>query len=229
MKKQILIILTILGLLFSTNLLAVTPEEYKKIANSFKLKNTSEKELPPKSFKINGQIIKVEIHKENEDFGDEEQYVQHMITIGKYFSGTQGVLAGLYRYDQKSMGIACVSKNETVYLASIVKSSVKRIKKVHYHSLISFVYKDELGEDRAEPFYDGEDGEYVLRGGFTSIPIYKPKQFYPYYNEEKILARLYETCTCDKEATEKANIAVLVNGKWIPQEQSWNIKSVGEK
>ncbi|MDD3597509.1 hypothetical protein [Sulfuricurvum sp.] len=47
---------------------------------------------------------------------------------------------------------------------------------------------------------------------------------YPYYNEEKILERLYETGTCDKEATEKASIEVLVDGKWIPQEESWSIK-----
>ncbi|QKF66709.1 tetratricopeptide repeat protein [Arcobacter venerupis] len=47
---------------------------------------------------------------------------------------------------------------------------------------------------------------------------------YPYFNEEKILNRLYETGTCDKELTQKANIEVLVGDKWIAQEQSWNIK-----
>ena len=57
----------------------------------------------------------------------------------------------------------------------------------------------------------------------TYIP-YNQKHFNPYYNEEKILERLYETGTCDRKATKEANIEVLVNGKWIPQEQSWNTK-----
>jgi tetratricopeptide (TPR) repeat protein len=50
------------------------------------------------------------------------------------------------------------------------------------------------------------------------------QNFYPYYNEQRIIARLYETGTCDKELTQKANIEVLIEDKWIPQEQSWNIK-----
>ena len=69
---------------------------------------------------------------------------------------------------------------------------------------------------------EGLFSESEIAGAYTSIPTYNPKEFYSYFNEEKILERLYETGTCDKQATEEANIHVLVGDKWVYQEQSWN-------
>ncbi|WP_198306336.1 hypothetical protein [Arcobacter vandammei] len=77
-------------------------------------------------------------------------------------------------------------------------------------------------EIRINYFYGNDYFKTII----PDIPISENESSYPYYNEEKILARLYETNICDKELTEKANIEVFVNGKWYPQEESWNIKNI---
>jgi hypothetical protein len=224
--KKILKILTILGLVYISNLLAnePTPEEYKEIVDSFKLKDTSEKELS-KTYKINGETVKVELQKEeNEAF----QEVQHLITLGSKDLGEPQNWTGIDKYDQKLLAVACITADKKIVLASIVRSSFngKKTKKtsVRYAGYVAGIDKDTCCGNYGDNGDDGLFDEKHSAGWETSIPTYNPNEFYPYFNEQRILARLYETGTCDKEATKKAYIQVLVNGEWIPQEESWNIK-----
>ncbi|MFA7030615.1 MAG: SH3 domain-containing protein [Candidatus Cloacimonadaceae bacterium] len=223
--KQILKILTILGLVYIPNLLAnePTPEEYKEIVDSFKLKDTSEKELS-RTYKINGEIIKAELQKEeNEPF----QFTQHIITFGDRDLGEPNYWTGINKYDQKPLFVSCIAPDKKIVFASLVRSSYyykqKKQKLVNYAGFVAGVDKDtccgNYGDVGDAKLFEGE-----VSSAYTSIPTYKPNEFYPYFNEQRILARLYETGTCDKEATKNANILVLVGDKWISQEESWNIK-----
>lgn len=226
MKKQILKTITIFGLIFSSNLLAITPptpEEYKEIADSFKLIDTSKKELS-KTYMINMEIVKGKLEKQDDGL---EQSVQHIILLGKNNLGEPGGGLLISKYDQKLLAVACIAPDKKMILTSIVRTSFdnKKQKKrlVEYSGLIAEIDKNTCCGNYA---LEGRGGlfEGEVSSFDTSIPTYNPKEFYPYYNEQRILNRLYETNTCDKELTEKANIEVLVGDKWIPQEQSWNIK-----
>ncbi|WP_198305566.1 hypothetical protein [Arcobacter vandammei] len=247
MKKQILKTITFLGLLFSSNLFAITPptQEYKEIVDSFKLIDTSEKELS-QTFRVNGEKIKLELEKQDKyeecykyqaEYDEYErcydninkedsewQDVQHIIRIEERSLEEQKVWRGIYKYDQKLFAITCISNENNIFLTSVVRSSFKRGKKIHFGELVSQIYYDnDLNQKRNQSFTTDFFYGYGL-SSYTSISTYNPKEFYPYFNEKRILARLYETNTCNKELTEKANIEILVNGKWLPQEQSWNIK-----
>jgi len=226
MKKQIVKTITFLGIFFSSNLFAITPptpEEYKEIVDSFKLIDTSEKELS-RTYKINGEIIKAELQKEeNEPF----QEVQHIITIGDKDLGEPKNWTGIDKYDQKLLFVACISLNKKIVLASLVRSSFNA-KKTKQTAVRYAGYVTEIEENTCCGNY-GDIGDDCLfdeehsAGWETSIPTYNPNEFYPYFNEQRILERLYETGTCDKKATNEANIEVLLGNKWIPQEQSWKI------
>lgn len=228
MQMQILKTIVTVGLLCSSNLLAdavvPTPQEYQEIVDSFKLIDTSKRELS-QIYKINGEKVKAELQKkEDEQF----QWVQHIITKYKPYETTLGEpneWVVVNKYDQKLLSVACIAPDKKTVLASIARSSDyykrKKQKFVIYSGYVAGVDKDSCC------------GNYWIDGGLlkgenptaqTQIPTYNPKEFYPYFNEQRILNRLYETNTCDKELTEKANIEVLVGDKWIPQEQSWNIK-----
>lgn len=220
MKKQILKTITIIGLIFSSNLLATTPptpEEYKEIVDSFKLKDTSEKKLS-QTFRANGKKIKLELEKQD---GDSERWqdVQHIITVEDKELGEQKIWTGIFRYDQKLFSVACVYKKNESVLVTVIRSSSKKDKEIYFGSLISYIDNNAYGGS-----VHLSEIEILKTAAYSQIPTYNPKEFYPYYNEQRILNRLYETNTCDKELTEKANIEVLVGDKWVPQEQSWNIK-----
>jgi hypothetical protein len=225
MKKQILKIITIIGLIFSQNLFASTPptpEEYQEIVDSFKLKDTSEKELS-QTFRVNGEEIKFTIDKlDDKQALKNGQWQRHLIKFNNIklqeFNGGNLV----YIYDQKLFAVACIAKDKKTVLASIVRSSVQDYKEIHYGGLVSSIDKN----IKDDSYVLDEDEIFKTPiSRFVSINNpYNPKEFYPYFNEQRILARLYETGTCDKKATEQANIQVLVGDKWIPQEESWNIK-----
>jgi hypothetical protein len=224
MKKQILKTITIFGLIFSSNLLAITPptpQEFQEIVDSFKLVDTSKKELS-KTFRINGDIVKGELQKQDDEpFQD----IQQIITLNDKNLGEPNYWTGVDKYDQKLLSVACISSDKKIVLASFVRTSfdAKKSKKklITYGGFVGEVDKNICC------------GNFGLNAGLfkgnsssahTQIPTYNPNEFYPYFNEQRILARLYETGTCDKELTQKGNIEVLIGDKWIPQEQSWNIK-----
>ena len=228
MKKKIIKTVVFLGLFVRLNLLAneptpPTPQEFQEIVDSFKLIDTSKKELA-KTYKINGVEAKAELQKERDG---SFQNIQHIITLGDRNLGEPNYWTGIDKYDQKLLFVSCIAPNKKIVLASLVRSSTyyKKTKQtmVRYAGFVAGVDKDTSGGNYGDvgdaKLFKGE-----LSSEQTSIPTYNPKEFYPYFNEQRILNRLYETNTCDKELTEKANIEVLVGDKWIPQEQSWNIK-----
>lgn len=232
MKKQILKIISIVGLIFIQNLLAgtlaSTQKEYQEIVDSFKLIDTSKKELS-RTYKINGEKIKLELEKQDDT--ENFQFVQQIIILNDKNLGEPNYWHTIDKYDQKLLFVSCIAPDKKTVLASLVRSSTyyKKTKEkyVRYAGFVSAV--NEMNKNSWQGNYgiEGEGGLFDKKhsaGAETSIPTYNPKEFYPYFNEQRILARLYETGTCDKEATEKANIEVLVGDKWIPQEQSWNIK-----
>lgn len=142
MKKQILKTITFLGLLFSSNLFAITPptQEYKEIVDSFKLIDTSEKELS-QTFRVNGEEIKVELQKqEDEQF----QWVQHIITKYKPYETTLGEpneWVVVNKYDQKLLSVVCISPDKKTVLVSIARSSdyykKKKQKLVIYYGYVA--------------------------------------------------------------------------------------------
>jgi hypothetical protein len=239
MKNQILKIIIILTLSFNINNANEIPNDFKKdyneIVNSFKLIDTRDKELS-KTFKINGgEKITAVLEKleENSDFDWQEpdkDYIQHIFYVYKPVMrnlGEPNYWVDIGKYDQKLFSVACIASDDTEVFASIVRSSYylnnhRKHKLIKYAGFVAQnVFKMPLaGYDINGGLFEGERSS-----GYTAIPIYNPKEFYPYYNEEKILERLYETGTCDREATKNANIEVLVGDKWIPQEQSWSIQS----
>ena len=227
MKTQILKTITIFWLLYSSNILAdtlaPTPEEYKEIVDSFKLVDTSKKELF-QTFRVNGEKIKLEIQKK--DYNRQQQLIEHIIAIEDEELGEQKVWIGTYRLDQKPLFVLCVTPDKKIVLASVVRSSnynkQKKQKLVQFSGLASVVDNDSDIGNYSLDYY--EIFEKPIAGFVSITKPYNPNDFYPYFNEQRILARLYETETCNKEATQKANIEVLVGDKWIPQEQSWNTK-----
>ncbi|QKF78276.1 hypothetical protein [Arcobacter defluvii] len=224
MKKQIVKTITFLGIFFSSNLFAITPptpEEYKEIVDSFKLIDTSEKELSH-TFRVNGEEIKFTIDKlDDKQALKNGQWQRHLIKFNNIklqkFNGGNLV----YIYDQKLFAVACIAKDKKTVLASIVRSSVKDYKEIHYGGLVSLIDKN----IKDDSYVLDEDEIFKTPiSRFISIKTpYNPNEFYPYFNEQRILERLYETGTCDKKATNEANIEVLLGNKWIPQEQSWKI------
>ncbi|BAK74073.1 hypothetical protein [Arcobacter sp. L] len=222
MKKQIVKTITFLGIFFSSNLFAITPptpEEYKEIVDSFKLIDTSEKELS-RTYKINGEIIKAELQKEeNEPF----QEVQHIITIGDKDLGEPNEWVIINKYDKTLFSVACIAPDKKIVLASLVRSSFNYKKNKKFVDYAGYVAKVDKNTCCGNYWIDSG----LLNGenptAKTSISTYNPNEFYPYFNEQRILERLYETGTCDKKATNEANIEVLLGNKWIPQEQSWKI------
>lgn len=233
MKKQILKTIVTVGLLYSSKLLAdtiaPTPQEYKEIVDSFKLIDTSKKELS-QTFKINESKIKVGLKKEIEN----NNYLMPIIwqlNPNKTFLEEPNYLLSIDKYDNKTLCAICLSKDEAIVIAFITRYSFfnKIQKNVGY---AGFTAKIKINPNEEIHSTREFSSRFLIDGGlkndnqqaYTSIPTYNPKEFYPYFNEQRILARLYETGTCDKEATQKANIEVLVGDKWIPQEQSWNVK-----
>ncbi|QKF78275.1 tetratricopeptide repeat protein [Arcobacter defluvii] len=225
MKKQIVKTITFLGIFFSSNLFAITPptpEEYKEIVDSFKLIDTSKKELS-RTYKINGETIKAELEKQDDT--KTTQFIQHIITLGSRILGKPNDWVLTNKDDQKPLFVSCISSDKKIVLSSLVRSSTyyqkTKEKFVRYSGFVAKIDKNTCC------------GNYWIDSGLlngenptakTSIPTYKPNEFYPYFNEQRILERLYETGTCDKKATNEANIEVLLGNKWIPQEQSWDIK-----
>ena len=129
-KKSIVKILVILGFICNSSLLAMTASEYKEVADSFKLVDTSDKELF-QIFKINGEEIKLDIEKNNIELVHTE--IQHIITgLAEPKYGTD-----IYKYDQKVFAVACIAKDKKTVLSSIHRSSVKRTNKVSYSGLVS--------------------------------------------------------------------------------------------
>lgn len=225
MKKQILKTITIVGLLYSSNLLAITPptqQEYKEIVDSFKLVDTSTKELS-RTYKIEGDIVEGKLEKQDDT--KDSQYAQHIIILNNKKLYEPNSWHSIYNYDQKLLSVACMTPNKEKVVASVSRSSYyykqKKQKLVNYAVFVASFTKDTtLGNYEISGLFD----EKHSAGWETSIPTYNPNEFFPYFNEPRILARLYETGICDKKATEEVKIEVLVGDKWITQEQSWNIK-----
>jgi tetratricopeptide (TPR) repeat protein len=226
MKKQILKTIVTVGLLCSSNLLAdtlaPTPQEYQEIVDSFKLMDTTYKDLS-KTYKIDGDIVEGKL--ERQDDTKDSQYAQHIIILNNKKLYEPNSWHGIYIYDQKLLSVACIASNKEKVVTSVARSSYyykqKKQKLINYAVFVASFTKDTtLGNYEISGLFN----EKHSAGWETSIPTYNPKEFFLYFNEPRILARLYETGICDKELTQKANIEVLIEDKWIPQEQSWNIK-----
>lgn len=248
MKKQLINTFILLGLIYSQNLLAMTPQEYQELVNSYKLIKDSNdntytilnstpltyKEYKNflnsnniesnsmdtgfiKFYKINGENVRLRIYT-NFDTGEIYQNMYYP----KGSSGSDEELFDIDIYDQKLYSVSCVSKNNEIVISSILQSSTED-KKILFREAVSTTAK----------FYSSPYYEYIanffdldLVKNNNSISIDKPyeeNKTFPYFNEEKILTKLYEIGQCDKELTKKANIEVLTINGWIPQENSWNI------
>ncbi|PLY05390.1 MAG: hypothetical protein C0625_15290 [Arcobacter sp.] len=227
-----------LFLLISSSILyAVTPKEFEKIVSQYKMINNTKEDIHQISFKTKDGKIKVSIEKQIFDDGDIA--VNSSIDFNKInvYSDDKYGHSISHRYDISAIATLCYSKNNDMYLVSQVSSlgilkkggqigGVNGIitldKKQNIIFYLPMLYKIDYKNPSWNNSYFNE--EQVFGRIHRTYTSYNPKEFYPYYNEEKILERLYETGTCDREATKEANIQVLVNGKWIPQEESWNIK-----
>lgn len=226
MKKQILKTIVTVGLLYSSNILADTPlapteQEFQEIVDSFKLIDTTYNVLS-KTYKIDGDIVKGELEKQDDT--KDSQYAQHIIILNNKKLYEPNYWHSIYIYDQKLLSVACMAPNKEKVVASVSRSSYyykqKKQKLVNYAVFVASFTKDTtLGNYEISGLFD----EKHSAGWETSIPTYNPNEFFPYFNEPRILARLYETGICDKEATQKANIEVLVGDKWIQQEESWKV------
>lgn len=249
MKKQILKLAVILGLFYTSNVLAMTQEEYQELVNSYKLINTDDID---KYTTLNSTYITT--YEEYKDLLKSNNIEDNPIIAGrfiKYFkiNGENiniGISPAIYRdviltdisfpkgnflrndvpfnvdiYDQKLYSVACISKKKEIIIASILQSSTED-KKILFRELIGVsaeYYNDDIG-------YVGNSFDLDLVKNNLSLSIDKPyeeNKTFAYFNEEKILAKLYEAKRCDKEETKKANIEVLTINGWIPQENSWNI------
>ncbi len=233
MNKKLFKTITLIKLIIGSNLMSDTQifKDYQAIVNSFKFKDTSNKELS-QIYKINGSgEIEVEFGKER---SNHLYYVRPIIRQYKPYKTSLDepkYWLSISKYDNKMLGVACIKSDNTIIIAATTRYSTFRNKekKIGYTGFVANIKQNNNGSLNGTSEFSNRylidspiGNDNIDRPAFTSIPTYNPKQFYPYYNEEKILARLYETGTCDKEATEKANIQVLINGKWIPQ------KSIGK-
>lgn len=255
MKEKILKIVVILGLFYTSNVLAMTEEEYQEIVSSYKLINSNNidkyttlnstyirtyeeyKNLLKsnklndsttssgiiKFFKINGEIIRLRITPSIE--------TNEIITNIRYPKGSSTSIddyENIDIYDQRLYAVACFSKNKEIVISSIIRSSSKD-KKVIFKELIG-VY---AGYHEGQGYYVSNFFDLELVKDNLSLKIdksYEENRDFPYFNEEKILNKLYKDGHCDKEDTKEANIEVfLADGKWVPQEESWNIKYLENK
>ncbi|MDY0122362.1 MAG: SH3 domain-containing protein [Sulfurimonas sp.] len=147
-----------------------------------------------------------------------KKMIAKTITHANFFDETLTI------YGQQLNIVSCINEKNDIILAVVLNymdSSRTYPQYIRYKAQIYIIHNDSY-KAIAE-----KDNVLSLENYWNNIIVDSPdsnKNPYPYYNEAKILKRLYETGTCDKEATEEANIQVLVGDKWIPQEESWNIK-----
>jgi len=218
MKDILLKTIILINLIFNSSLFAINEQDFKEIVDSFKLKDTTNIELF-QDFKVYGsRTIKIKLEKQEDS--QEKQDIQHIIFVNGKNVGGENSWSGVFKLDQKLFAVSCISKEKKIFLASVVRSSFARKKKIHFGALVSRL-------DKSSP---SSGSRSLNRGPLKGLSSYikldsnEQKKFYPYYNEKKMLERLYETETCNKEETEKANIKVLVDGEWIDQEKSWKGK-----
>ena len=254
MKKKILKIVIALGLFYTSNVLAMTEEEYQEIVSSYKLIDSNiiskyttlnsnniityeqyNNLLKPNSsvfdrfsgmfikiFKINGEITRLGISP-----AIDRDVILTNIGFPIGYSLISDEPFNIDIYDQRLYAVACLSKNKEIVISSIIRSSSKDknilfreldLIKAKYYELYGYVPN----------FFDLE-----LVKDNLSLRIdksYEENRDFPYFNEEKILNKLYKDGHCDKEDTKEANIEVfLADGKWVPQEESWYIKYLENK
>jgi hypothetical protein len=127
-------------------------------------------------------------------------------------------------YGQHLNIVSCINKKKEAVLSVVLNyTDSSRI----YPQYIRYKAKIYIIHDDSYKAIAEKDNVLSLENYWDNIIVDSPdsdKKPYPYFNEPRILERLYETGTCDKKATNEANIEVLLGNKWIPQEQSWNIK-----
>ncbi|TLT06520.1 hypothetical protein FE243_08000 [Aliarcobacter thereius] len=253
MKEKILKIVFVLGLFYCSNVLAMTQEEYQELVSSYKLveKGNDKKYIVlnsiPLTWKEYDILLKsnnlndsatssgfIKIFKINEEITmlgiipfSKLNKILVRISYPKGSSLISDEPFNIDIYDQKLYSVACLSKNKEIVISSILISSSKDKKilfreldliKAEYYELYGYVanffdlalVKDNLFLNIDKPYEENRD--------------------FPYFNEEKILNKLYEDNHCDKEETKKANIKIfLANGKWVTQEESWSIISLEDK
>lgn len=127
-------------------------------------------------------------------------------------------------YGQQLNIVSCINKKKETILSAVLNyTDSSRI----YPQYIRYKAKIYIIHDDSYKAIMGKDNVLSLGNYWDNIIVDRPdsdKKPYPYYNEEKILARLYETGTCNQEMTKQANIQVLFGDKWIPQEESWKLQ-----
>ncbi|WP_052502542.1 hypothetical protein [Halarcobacter anaerophilus] len=215
----------LLLLIGSSILHAVTPEEFEKIASQYKMIDNSKEDIPTISFRTRDGNFSIAIEKQI--FDARLTVTPPIIKFNdKTIFHEDDSTSGISDYDIQHFAIICYNKNDQIFATSVVKSSylIKKQRSILYENLVYHINDKTPGYGQAH-FINHELFTKLFNSSTqrTDIP-YDPKNFNPYYNEEKILERLYETGTCNREATKEANIQVLVNGKWLPQEETWNIK-----
>jgi len=228
----------LLLLISSSILLAITPEEFQKIASQYKMVDNSKEEIPKLYFKTKDGNVTMYFNKTQDEDGYFVSPIVKFNNITIYQQDKYG--AGIFNNDISNFATLCYSKNNDMYLVSQISSLAilkkggriggingiltldKKQKIVFYKNyMFKINYKNPIWDNYESGFDSSKIFDSPIQR--TYIP-YNPKEFFPFYNEEKILERLYETGTCHKEATKNANIEVLVDDKWIPQEESWDIQ-----
>lgn len=243
MKNKILKILVVLGLFYTSNILAMTQEKYQEIINSYKLVDSENIDnytildsthittyneyknlLKSNNFEDSmffARFRKIfKINEENIKLGINPSINRNIIVTGisypKANSLSSDNLFDSIINDQKLYTVICFSKNKELIVSSILESLTKDKQNISKElPLMTFNY---FRENR----YVENSFNFNLVEEKHTLEI---DEIFFYFNEEKILAKLYKTKTCDKELTEKANIEVLINDKWLPQKNSWNINN----
>jgi hypothetical protein len=206
----------------SSILLAVSPEEFQNIASQYKMIDNSKEDIPPISFRTRDGKVTMYFNKTHDEDG---YFISPIVKFDdKIIYQQDGYESGISNYDIHSFGVICYNKdNQLLSTLSISYSNIYiKQKSINYENHVT---KIDYENPKWDNYLNGINSSSIFNNDIfgTYIP-YNQKHFNPYYNEEKILERLYETGTCDKEATKNANIEVLVGDKWIPQEKSWNIQ-----
>ncbi|MCP4970717.1 MAG: hypothetical protein GY932_09015, partial [Arcobacter sp.] len=202
----------LLFLITSSILYAVTPEEFRKIANKYKMIDNSKEDRTPINFKTRDGNIDVSIEKQVIDDGEISFNTRiNFNNINVYSDDKFGWV--IEKYDVSNIGTLCYDKNNYLYAVVLIKSSglIEKQKVVFFYT---YFYNIDYLNPAWSRDTQLDENKIFGQNYYTYIP-YNPKYFNPYYNEEKILERLYETGTCDKKATEEANVEVLIGNKWI--------------
>ena len=207
MKKQILKTISIVGLFFNSNLLAVTDNEVNtinKLINSIPNSNLkiSSLNFKTKNFDITTDFIKYNFTNSYQD--EDGHYIDASFSLDGYiFFGNKNIIlnstsANSQEYHNLTQ-IVC-DKEDYINLILLEEnfSHFLRSFYIFYHTSI---YKISKNNTKYYIEYLDKETNNIFSSPLDSInlDLSYPEERYPYYNKEKIINRLIETEFCKKD------------------------------